>query len=266
MPQDLLFFLMYFVVGSLAGTVAGLLGIGGGILVVPLLALIFQHHPGISHNNIMHVAAGTSLAVMVVTGTRSLLAHRKHHIVFWPYYRKLAPGVIVGVVGGVILAHSLHSDMLRIILGVFAVLLSIKTFFHRDIRTHREFPGCVGASSVGVVVGAKSGLLGLGGGALTIPFLLYCNVDMRTAIVTSIATTLTVAIIGSISVAISGMHVIGLPAWSTGYIHWPAWFAVALGTVTFAPLGAKLSYKVPTQILKRFFAAFLMVMGLHMLL
>lgn len=254
---------MYILLGAFAGTMSGMLGIGGGVIVVPGLAWLFglQHFP---HNLIMHMAAGTSLAVMIGTTLRALYAHRRHKTKFWHIYRRLLPGVIIGVILGAILAHYLHSYVIALIFATFILLISLHMLFGTQVNPRRNLPGSVGMWGAGLVVGGKSGLLGVGGGSVMVPFLLFCNVEMRTAMVVSIATSLTVAMVGTVAVGLTGMYAQGLPAWSLGYIYWPAWIAVVVGSILFAPLGAALSYRISVPLLRRIFAVFLLLVSLHL--
>lgn len=260
----MLLILTYILIGAIAGTLSGLLGIGGGLIVVPSLAYMFarQHfNPAI----IMHMAVATSLSIMIITSSRSLLLHYKRKIKFWAIYRRLVVGVIIGTIVGVVLAHFLHSNVLRIIFGVFVALMAIRMLFGHKAKRSQHFPSTIVMNCVSFIIGAKSGLLGLGGGVVTVPFLLYCNVGMREAVITSIATSLTIAVIGTIAVLITGSYAHGLPSWTTGYIYWPATLTVAIGSVLFAPLGVKLSHWLPTQILKRVFGIVLVLIAIHML-
>jgi len=255
--------ILYFVLGAFAGTMSGLLGIGGGVVVVPGLAFLFrlQHFPT---QLIMHLAAGTSLAVMIGTTLRALYAHRRHKTKFWYIYRRLMPAIVIGVIFGAILAHYLNSRVIAIIFAFFILIIGIHLLFGKKVSPHRNLPGPLGMWGAGLVIGGKSGLLGVGGGSVMVPFLLYCNVELRTAMVVSIATSLTVSIVGTIAVGMTGMHATGLPPFSTGYIYWPAWIAVVLGSILFAPLGAALSYRIPVLMLRRIFAVFLLLVSLHL--
>lgn len=255
--------ILYFVLGAFAGTMSGLLGIGGGVVVVPGLALLFrlQHFPA---DLIMHLAAGTSLAVMIGTTLRALYAHRRNKTKFWYIYRRILPAIVIGVVVGAIVAHYLNSRVIAIIFGVFIFMIGIHLLLGKKVNPHRNLPGPLGMWGAGLLIGGKSGLLGVGGGSVMVPFLLYCNVELRTAMVVSIATSLTVSIVGTIAVGITGMHASGLPPFTTGYIYWPAWIAVVLGSILFAPLGAALSYRISVNWLRRLFAVFLLLVGLHL--
>lgn len=261
----LLLFLSYFLIGVFAGILSGLLGIGSGVIVVPALAMMFMHQHFNSHL-IMHMAAGTSLASMMVTTSRSLRGHMRRNIKFWDIYRKFMPGVIVGTMCGAVLAHFLHSNTLGIIFGIVVLLFGMYMFFQKPRKlTKYRLPGTVGCSGVGFVIGGKSGLLGLGGGTFSIPFLTYCGVSMRQAVTVSSAIGATVAVIGTASFMLTGMHAENLPAWSTGYVYWPAWLGIIIGSLCFVPLGVKLSHKTSTLILRRVFGVFLLIVGVHML-
>ena len=261
----LLLFCYYFLIGVLAGTMSGLLGIGSGVIVVPALAILFRYQHFTSPL-IMHMAAGTSLASMVITTSRSLYGHLRRQIPFWPIYRKFMPGVIFGTIVGAVIAHYLHSRTLGIIFGIVVFLLGIRMFFQKSSKLSKHhLPGTLGCSGIGFIIGGKSGLLGLGGGTFSIPFLTYCSVSMRQAVVVSTAIGVTVAFIGSITFALTGMHSVGLPEWTTGYIYWPAWLGIIVGSLCFVPLGVWLSHRLPTAILRRVFAIFLLIIGIHML-
>jgi len=257
-------FLLYILAGMIAGFLSGLLGIGGGLFIVPALLTIFEwQHP--FHQHIMHMVIGTSLSIIIVTAFRSLMAHMKYKVPFWPIYKQLLPGILVGVIGGVILAHYLESKTLQILFAIVLLILALKMLFERKNSFQFPTPNKTGMSIAGFIIGGKSGLLGLGGGALTIPFLTSCKISMRVAVVISIATSFTVAIVGSIASMISGLQVTNLPPWSTGFVYWPAVLCVGLSSAFFAPLGARLSHTLPTQTLKRLFAILLLFISIKML-
>jgi len=261
----LLLFLSYFLVGAIAGTLSGLLGIGGGIIIVPALVFIF-HQQHFSSIYIVHMAAGTSLAIIVLTSFQSLMAHLHRSISFWMIYRPFVPGVIVGTLGGAVLAYFLHSHTLEFIYAIVVLLMAVKMFFYKvSTELSDQLPGRIGCSFAGAVIGGTSGLLGLGGGAFTIPFLTHCRVSMRQTVVVACAFGATISIVGALSFAVTGMFAKGLPAWTTGYIYWPAWFSVVLGSLIFVRIGASLSHRMPTAILRRVFAFFLLNVGFHML-
>ncbi len=257
--------IIYLSLGIVAGTLAGLLGIGGGVLVVPGLAWVFLHYH-LAPGSVMHMACGTSLAVMVMTSSSSLHSHLKRNIEFWSIYRLFLPGIVIGVVVGALFSTWLSSRTLAMVFGVFVILIAFKMFFHRSRSGDHRLPGLPGMSGVGVVIGAKSGLLGLGGGVITIPFLTYCGVDMRKSVVVSVMVGMTIATIGALTYILTGLtsqsH---LPHWSLGYVYLPAWISVATSSVLFARVGANLSHRLPVPMLKRVFAIVMLLIGIHML-
>jgi uncharacterized protein len=254
----------YIVTGIVAGSLSGLLGIGGGIIIVPALAWIFMHF-GFPGGHVMHVALGTSLAIIIFSTASSLLGHLKHRVSFWDIYRQLLIGVIIGTIIGALVSKFLSSEVLTRVFGVFALLMSVKMFFNPDLSKEHHLPGRVGMSIAGTVIGVISGLLGLGTGVSSVPFLTYCAVDMRRAVVVSAASGMTVAIVGTITYIITGWHVAHLPAWHVGYVYLPALLGVAVSSVVFARIGAYVSHKVSMKGLRIFFACLLLVIGVHML-
>ena len=256
----------FVLLGAFAGLMAGLLGIGGGLVVVPGLALLYQFTP-VPHEYTMQMAAGTSLAIMIPTTLRALYAHLKHEVKVWPVYSRMVVGVIIGAILGAFLAHVFNSKMLEILFGFFVLYMAFRIWFesHKLEHSSAKLPGMFGINIFGGIVGLKSGLLGVGGGVLTIPFLSKWGVPLRDAIAISNAVSFTVAVIGAISFIVNGLLVSGLPAWSTGYIYWPAWLPVAVVSMLVAPLGVKLAHYLSVKILKRIFAVFLLVVAVQML-
>lgn len=255
---------LYLLLGVLAGTLAGMLGIGGGIIVVPGLAWIFHHYHLIPHAT-MHMACGTSLAVMVMTAGSSLHSHLKRNVEFWSIYKQFLPGIFVGVWLGAIFSTQLSSRTLAIVFGVFVILMAIKMFFHRDIHGEHRLPNRGVMAGVGCAIGAKSGLLGLGGGIITIPFLSYCGVNMRRSVMVSVMVGMTIAAIGTVAYMVTGWSYLYRPAWSIGYVYVPAWLTIAFASTLFARVGAHLSHRLPVATLKRVFACVMLLIGVHML-
>jgi uncharacterized membrane protein YfcA len=255
---------IYFITGACTGIMSGLIGTGGGIIIVPMLAFLFQKQ-GFNSSVIMHMAVATSLAIMIVTTFAALLAHLRRHISFWKVYKLLSPGIILGTILGVILANFLRSSVLEFLFGVFLLIMSIRMFLGTSSNKQQTLPGRYEMSGMGLLMGMVSGLLGVGGATLGVPFLIRSNVEMRSAILVSIAVSLTIAIIGSLSVVVVGEFVAGLPAHTIGYIYYPAWFFVALGSASFSALGADLSHRLSVPVLKKVFAVLLLVLGIHML-
>lgn len=250
--------------GAVAGTLAGLLGIGGGIVIVPVLAWLFLSNPDIPHAHLMHMALGTSLATIVFTSISSIWAHQKRSAISWSIVWQLTPGIILGTVFGILLVAYLSNDILKMMFAVFLLLIAIQLAIDVQPSPHRKIPKWYYSSFVGLFIGNISALVGVGGGSLIIPFLLWCNTPMRHAIATSAACALPIALVGTLGYMLIGWneHL----TWSTGYIYWPAVFTIVPASLLCAPLGAKLAHNIPVHILKRFFAALLAVVSINMFL
>ena len=253
----------FVMLGLVSGLLSGLLGAGGGLVIVPGLLLIFRFLP-ITPTLYMHIAIGTSLATMLVVSLRSLFAHLKHNVSFFHIYKQLALGVIFGVILGGVLAHFIHSHFLRIAFGAFVFYMSYRLLFHKEKAITKTLPGPLGMSAAGTFTGLLAGLLGIGGSAFSVPFLTGRGTKMHVAVTVSIVIAMTVSVFGTVTFAVTGLHAVGLPAWSTGYIYWPAWLGIVIGGVFAAPFGAKLSHKISEKKLKQFFAIFLIIVGVHM--
>ncbi|ASQ47368.1 sulfite exporter TauE/SafE family protein [Legionella clemsonensis] len=250
---------IYALAGTFAGLISGVLGIGGGIIIVPCLLFIFYHNPAFPPNLVMHMAVGTSLAVMVFTTQSTLRAHIKVHGISWNIYKRLTPGIISGTIVGALLAKQLPTHGLKILLGLFLIAVGIKMCFERAITPLQRLPAWKSMSSVSFLIGLHSGLLGIGGGTLIVPYLNYCGVELRKIIPISAFCTLTVAMVGAIAFMIIGSQEVMLPTYSTGYIYWPAVICLATLSVLFAPLGAKMTYNIPVKQLKYAFVFVLFV-------
>jgi len=257
---------IYALAGAFAGLMSGLLGIGGGIIVVPALAFIFSHNDLVPEEMIMHVSAGTSLAVMIITSQASVRAHHRKGVSIWPIFKKLFPGIVLGAALGVMTADLLTSYWLKIIFGLFLLAVAIKMYWDRDVTRPHQFPRTWIHSLVSGLIGFKSGLLGVGGGILIIPYLTFCGVHLRKIAAISAACSMTVAIVGCLAFIITGLNESGLPAGSWGFVYWPAVLWIAIPSSLFAPVGAHLSYRLPVHQLKMAFIVFLVLVGVDMLL
>lgn len=251
--------------GIVAGILAGLLGVGGGVVIVPALVWIFQANAEIPSTHIMHIAIGTSLATIVMTSISSISAHHRRGAVLWSIVWQLTPSLIIGTLLGAVIANFLPSDGLRLFFAVFILLVSVQFGFNVQPPPH-QLPGRLGMGIAGCVIGKLSALVGIGGGSLTVPFLIWCNVHVRHAIATSAAGGFPISVSGTIGFIATGWHVSNLPTWSSGYIYWPAFVAIAPASLLFAPLGAKLAHTLPVELLKKIFAVYLAAVGIKMLL
>lgn len=256
--------LAYAGVGAFAGVLAGLLGVGGGLVIVPVLALLF-HHAGFAPAVIMHLAIGTSLATIIFTSISSVRAHHKHGAVRWELFRALTPGIIVGALLGALLADRIPSSQLKTVFGLFELMVAIQMGLNIIPAPKRGLPGAVALGGAGSVIGMISALVGVGGGTMTVPFLQWSHVPMRQAVATSAACGLPIAITGAAGFIAAGWGDTTLPEGSSGYLYWPAFIGIVAASVLFAPLGARLAHRLPAVLLKRFFSLFLLLLAIRML-
>lgn len=256
----------YALTGAFAGLMSGILGIGGGMIIVPALAFMFQSNANIPPECIMHIAAGSSLAIMIFTAQATVRARSKKEPVLWAIYKILAPGIIIGTILGVIIAQFLSTGLLAMIFALFLLAVACKMLLDVHVTHRYKFPSPWINRVVSALIGLKSGLLGVGGGILIIPYLTYCGVATRKAATLSAVCTLTVALIGSVTFLFTGLSTPGLPLGATGFIYWPAVLWVAIPSSLFAPIGASIAYKLPIKHLKYAFVSILFITAIDMLL
>ena len=257
---------LYFpLIGIFAGLGAGLFGIGGGFIIVAALSYVLAAE-GIVSGPLMHVAIGTSLASIVFTSLSSLAAHHRRGAVLWPVVRVMAPGIVIGTLLGSWLAGAMSTVALSVFFGALAVAAAIQIGFNLRPAAKRQLPGPVGINAAGAIIGSVSALAGIGGGAACNPFLLWCNVKIHNSVATAAACGLPVALAGTLGFIWSGWGAAGLPAWSSGYVYWPAVAGIAATSVLAAPLGARLAHALPVVVLRRAFAVLLAFIGLRMCL
>lgn len=254
----------YLLGGAAAGLLSGLFGVGGGTILVPVLLLIFRHS-GIPEELWMHMALGTSLAVIMLNAFSSTRAHQKRGAIRWDVFKRLVPGVMAGALAGAWVADQLSSTTLGIVFVVFLVLISLQLLTAKQSKPQRGVPGLFGLFGAGGVIGGVSALVGIGGGSLTVPFLIWCNVQVAHAVATSAAVGLPIAVAGAAGYVATGWFNPQLPDWSLGYVYLPAFFGMALAGSLCAPLGARLAHALPAQRLKQIFGVFLLLIALRML-
>ncbi|MFP8968056.1 sulfite exporter TauE/SafE family protein [Pokkaliibacter sp. CJK22405] len=260
----MLVFLLYLVLGAVAGVLAGLFGIGGGMVIVPALIFAFgaQHVPT---EVLTHLAIGTSLACIITTSISSIYTHNQKGGVLWSIFASCTLGILIGAMLGVQTAVMLPGPLLQKFIGVFAILVAIQMAFNLKPKAGRELPGKPGMVAAGGVIGWASAIFGIGGGTLTVPFLTWCNVRMQQAVGTSAALGLPIAISGALTNIVEGWNVEGLPEWSLGYVYLPAVLGIMIASTPFARVGAKLAHRLPAHVLKRAFAVLLVIVGVRFL-
>lgn len=256
-------YVFYFLVGVLAGGFSGLLGIGGGLIVVPTLYFIFEQQ-GFHSDILIKLAAGSSLAGMIVTTAVSLREHLKREADVWPMFQKLAPGLLVGTIIGGYLVSVLSGHLINKIFSFFLFLVALRMFFPTDVSQASSNVNKWMIGFTGLLIGTFSGLLGLGGGILTIPFLTYCRIEMRHILGISLACGLMVSILGTFIYMLAGYNLSDLPANSVGFVYWPAALGIALGSPVLASAAAGLSTRLPTRVLQSLFAILLLVIAVKM--
>jgi len=254
----------YAALGLFAGLAAGLLGIGGGLVIVPVLAALFAWQ-GFPAAIIIPLALGTSLATIVFTSVSSLRAHHRRGAVRWPLVAQLSAGIIAGGWMSGFLAHWMGGPAMARLFGAFELLVAAHMVFGRPPVPHRSAPGAGRNLVAGAVIGVVSALLGIGGGTLTVPWLVWHRVAIREAVGTAAACGLPIALTGAAGFLLAGRGVNDLPPASSGFIYWPAVAAVSVTSVFAAPLGARLAHSLPQQRLKQIFALVLATLGIWMI-
>ncbi len=256
-------YLLYIPLGIFAGLMAGLFGIGGGLIIVPALVAIFSYL-GFDSAITMHLAIGTSLATIIFTSLSSVWAHHKKGAVLWAVFSKLALGIVVGAVTAGFIADAIPSKGLQWFFAIFELYVAIQMTLGFKPDASRELPGNTAMLGAGAIIGTISSFVGIGGGTLTVPFLMWCNTSIHKAIATSAACGLPIAVAGTVGFIISGWGEATLPDYSLGYIHLPSLLGIVSTSVLFAPLGAKLAHRLPVALLKRVFAGFLFLLAIYM--
>jgi uncharacterized membrane protein YfcA len=251
-------------VGIIAGFLAGLLGVGGGLVIVPALLAVF-HLAGILPEHHQHLALGTSLATIVFTGFASLRAHHAKGAVRWDVVRKITPGIIIGTFAGAQIAGYISTRELQWIFVVFAYAVATQMLLDLKPKPSRQLPATGGMFAAGGVIGMISSWVGIGGGSLSVPFMSSCNVPVKTAIGTSSAIGVPIATAGAIGYIYSGWGIASLPSYSLGYVYIPALVGIVIASFPMAKIGAAAAHKLPVPTLKKCFAALLIVLASKML-
>ncbi len=255
---------LYCALGAVAGVLAGLLGVGGGIVIVPMLVFAFKWQ-GVPQELVMLMALGTSMGSIVFTSISSTLAHNRNANVQWNVVRSIAPGIIIGTFCGSFVASQLPTRILQLVFVAFLAFVVTQMLSNRKPKPSRHLPGAAGMSAAGGFIGVVSSLVGIGGGTLSVPLLLWNNVDMRKAIGTSAAIGFPIAAAGCLGYLANGWNDPRLLPYSLGYLYLPALFGIVAVSMFTAPVGARLAQTLPVPKLKKCFAVLLIVVGVRML-
>jgi uncharacterized membrane protein YfcA len=256
--------LMLMLCGSISGFLAGLLGIGGGMILVPFMILVFNHL-GFNQGVIVHMAIATGMATILFTTSSAIWAHHKHGSIDWKLVASLSPGMIFGgLIGGSELFETLKTSWLSLFFAIFIVYTSIQMLLNKKPTAGRDLPGVIGLFSFGAFAGALSSLVGAGGAFITVPFMLWCNVKPHTAMATSSGLGLPVAMAATLGYMYGSWANPNLPAGSMGFVYLPAVACIVIISIFTAPLGAKMARKLNVAQLKRIFGIILLFLAAFM--
>jgi uncharacterized membrane protein YfcA len=258
-------FAIYIAAGALVGILAGLLGIGGGMTLVPVLAALFTAQQ-FAPDHIVHLALGTAMASIVFTSASSVREHWRLGGVDIAIVRRMAPGMVTGSLLSTLAAGWIAQRHLALAFAVIVYAGATQMILNRKPAAARPLPGTAALFGAGIVIGTICGLVSAGGAFLTVPFMLWCGVPLRTAIGTAALLGIPVAVIGTFGYLVSGWSIPQLPAWSAGFILLPALLGLVCGSVVTAPFGARLAHRLPVLALKRIFALLLYLLATKMLL
>lgn len=254
-------YLIYLALGVFAGTLSGIFGIGGGLIIVPTLLFCFKtlNFPA---EHIMHLSIGTSLSIILVTVTNAMYGHHLNKNVDWSVVKKMFFPILVGALAGGFISKGMTAKALEIIFSIYVTLVSIKMFM--DIKIERDPIDTkkIFYRIVGFIIGFKSTILGIGGGTISIPFLTWRGHPMKKAIGVSASIGIPIALAGTASYIYNGLDQSDLPEYSVGYVYLPALIGVVFTSAFFARLGAKFSKRLPQDKMRKTFAIFLMLVAL----
>jgi len=259
-----LWWLAYPALGVFGGFFAGLFGVGGGLTIVPLLFMLFAAQ-GFPVQHTMHLALGTSMATIVVTSISSMRAHHRHGAVRWDVVKAFAPGLMLGTFSGSFVVAWVPTRPLAMVFTAIVYYAALQLILDFKPKPHRSLPGALGMFAAGAAIGIVSSLVAAGGGFLSIPFMVFCNVAIHQAVGTSAALGFPIALAGTVGYVASGLKATGLPDYSLGYIYLPAFVGVVAMSFLMAPVGAKLAHRLPVKQLKRAFGGFLALLATKML-
>jgi uncharacterized protein len=253
------------VLGLCTGFLAGLLGIGGGMIMVPFITAILTSR-GVAADLSVKMAIATSMATIIFTSISSVRAHHRRGSVRWDIVRSLAPGIVVGAaLASLGVFALLKGASLALVFAAFVSFSATQMLLDKKPKPSRGLPGLAGQTAAGTAIGFLSGLVGAGGGFVSVPFMTWCNVVIHSAVGTSAALGFPIALSNAVGYVVAGQGVEGLPPGSLGYIFLPALAVIATASVLMAPLGVKAAHAMPVKSLKRVFAGLLYVLAAYML-
>ena len=251
--------------GTIAGFLAGLLGIGGGLIMVSFMALILEAK-GFPAEYVVKMAVATSLATICFTSLSSVRAHHKHGAVLWPVARLLAPGIVLGSLLGAQIAAALPTRILSLVFALFVAYSATQLFIDRKPKPSRTLPGASGMLGMGGLIGLLSSLVGAGGAFVSVPFMTWCNVNIHQAVATSAALGFPIALAGTLGYIWAGRDLSDMPPGTLGYLYLPGLLVIATLSMSTAPLGARTAHRMDIRPLKRAFAVVLYLLAGYFLM
>ena len=257
---------LYFLLGILSGILAGLFGIGGGIIIIPVFFAIFENIVGVPEEALAHTVLGSSLGVIVFSSLASTYSHNKRKAVIWNVLKVIVPSICVGAALGALTASLIASSTLQVLVAVFLVLISVQMVFEFPPPSQNPNTNVLGPVLVGSGIGWLSGIFGIGGGVFSVPYFYHRGLQMKEAIGSSAACGIPIAFSGSISYMIVGTNISDLPDFSLGYVYLPGAIIVGLASAWSAIVGVRAAHRLKQRKLRLGFAVLLMLMGLNLLL
>jgi len=258
------YILAFLLLGTIVGFMAGLLGIGGGGIMVPLLTSLFLSM-GVPVEKVVHLALGTSMATIVATSISSLWAHHARGAVLWEYVKGMSSGIVVGTFIATYIAALVSSLALAVFFSLFMGFVAVKMMLDKKPAQHNNPTGKKHLFAIGSGIGAISALVSIGGGSLSVPYLVWRNVDIKKAIGTSAAIGLPISLAGTFGYIINGWQNTSMNEYIVGYVFLPAVLLISITSFLFAPLGVKMAHCLPVSMLKKIFSLLLIVLSIKML-
>ena len=255
--------LLFAALGVCAGLIAGMFGVGGGIITVPFLVACFMQY-GFEEAIMIHMAVGTSLCCIVFTGISSAYAHKQKNAINYNFFRPIALGIVIGAFLGALFAVQLNGNFLKTIIGIFALFIAIQMGINMEIKLKKRTKKSIEPYFVGTGIGFMSSILGIGGGIFSVPYLKASGLPITSSIGTSAACGIPIAIFGALGYIISGLNNPLLPTLTLGYIYLPALLGISLTSIIAAKYGADIAHHVSEDILKKMMAGMMLLISIYM--
>jgi uncharacterized membrane protein YfcA len=250
--------------GSFTGFLAGLLGVGGGMLMVPFITLLLSNK-GVPPEYLVKVAIATSLSTICFTSLASVRAHHQRGAVLWSVAKLLAPGIVLGSLFGAQIAKALPTQALAMLFALFVSFSALQMLVDKKPRPTRQLPGGAGMLAAGGAIGLLAALVGAGGAFVSVPFMTWCNVRIHNAVATSAALGFPIALAGTVGYVIAGWSLHDMPPGTVGFLYWPALLTISVSSVLLAPVGARAAHRLDVRQLRQVFAVLLFGLAAYMI-